>query len=126
MMTASLSPDPVPPLMSSPQVSCVVLDEADKMLSLGFKPQLDRLLEMLLANRAPGPPKVPAASIVGSSVDGSTAAAAAALPVPQVLLFTATMPAEVDDAAARWLKAPVTRVTVTHSAASISRTITQV
>ena len=106
----------------------MVLDEADKMLSLGFKPQLDRLLEMLLANRAPGPPKVPAASIVGSSVDGSTAAAAAAaaLPVPQVLLFTATMPAEVDDAAARWLKAPVTRVTVTHSAASISRTITQV
>ena len=126
MMTASLSPDPVPPLTSSPQVSCVVLDEADKMLSLGFKPQLDRLLEMLLANRAPGPPKVPAASIVGSSVDGSTAAAAAALPVPQVLLFTATMPAEVDDAAARGLKAPVTRVTVTHSAASISRTITQV
>jgi superfamily II DNA/RNA helicase len=35
-------------LLSLGEVVCVVLDEADKMLSLGFKPQLDRLLNLLI------------------------------------------------------------------------------
>ena len=36
------------------KVTCVVLDEADKMLSLGFKPQLDRLLNILVIKPTKG------------------------------------------------------------------------
>ena len=36
------------------KVTCVVLDEADKMLSLGFKPQLDRLLNILVLKPTKG------------------------------------------------------------------------
>jgi len=41
-------------LLSLGEVVCVVLDEADKMLSLGFKPQLDRLLNLLITKQTKG------------------------------------------------------------------------
>jgi len=43
-------------LLSLGEVVCVVLDEADKMLSLGFKPQLDRLLNLLITKQTKGVP----------------------------------------------------------------------
>lgn len=114
------------------QVCYVVLDEADKMLSLGFQPQLDRLHQLLLgAHPEPAAEGKGAAKGKGKGKAGAAAEAAQAVAGvvagarPQVLLFTATMPAEVEGAAGRWLRRPV-RVVVTHSAASISRTITQV
>lgn len=106
----------------------MVLDEADKMLSLGFQPQLDRLHQLLLgAHPEPATEGKGAAKGKGKGKAAATAETgqAAAGARPQVLLFTATMPAEVEGAAGRWLRRPV-RVVVTHSAASISRTITQV
>ena len=116
------------------QVCYVVLDEADKMLSLGFQPQLDRLHQLLLGahpepaaegkgaakGKGKGKGKAGAAAEAKQAAAGVVAGAR-----PQVLLFTATMPAEVEGAAGRWLRQPV-RVVVTHSASSISRTITQV
>lgn len=101
------------------------------MLSLGFKPQLDRLLEALVLKRPPvtatAPVSSPAPQVLLESLDASGSASRSpdlSSSSPQVLLFTATMPPEVDEAASRWLKTPV-KVKVTHSAASISRTITQ-
>ena len=139
-------------------VRYVVLDEADKMLGLGFKPQLDRLYDMLQL----GGTAAPAAAAAGSgaaaaAAAGSGAAAAAAVGAvegkkkgaaakkhkqqqaeaaeaepavrpqrPQVLLFSATMPAEVEAAAAQWLRKPERVAVSAGGANAISRTVTQV
>lgn len=111
-------------LLSLSLVEYLVLDEADKMLGLGFKAQLDRLQGMLL----PGNGKVERAQVV-ERAKGQKAAnkggEGGGSKRPQVLLFTATMPESVDEAAGHWLREPV-GITVSHSADSISRTITQV
>lgn len=109
-------------------VAYVVLDEADKMLGLGFQPQLDRLRALLLPAATATGSKAGAAG--GKGKKGAKAAAGDGQgsqgPRPQVALLTATMPPEVAAAAAVWLSPNVTSVTISHSAASISRTITQV
>ena len=99
-------------------VRCVVLDEADKMLGLGFAPQLERLRAMLL-------PPAPAAEgkAKGQKEKEQQKQRGAR---PQVLLFTATMPAAVDAAAAAWLAPGAARVRTAPSAESISRTVAQV
>jgi hypothetical protein len=125
--------------ISLDKVACVVLDEADKMLNLGFAPQLDRLREMVLSGRAA------AAAAAGGSAGGQEGkrqgkkkkggkggaderggGAGGASGRPQVLLFTATMPEEVEVTAGAWLAAGAERVRSAPSAASISTTITQV
>ena len=62
-------------------VKYLVLDEADRLLSMGFAPQLDRLKRLLRLDR----PR-----------EGATR--------PQVALFTATFPAEVAALADVWLE----------------------
>lgn len=109
----------------------MVLDEADKMLGLGFQPQLDRLHALVMPSAPPAdtPASSKPAKKTKASAKSSTAPAAGAGsggPRPQVLLFTATMPSEVQQAAAKWLSPSAAKVTISHSAASISRTITQV
>ncbi|KAK9917623.1 hypothetical protein WJX75_006589 [Coccomyxa subellipsoidea] len=85
-------------------VGYLVLDEADKMLSLGLQSQLDRIRAFVL-------PEQPAKKSKSKR--------------PQVLLFTATMPAEVDETAQQWQREPVV-LQVSASGASISRTVVQV
>ncbi|KAL6764959.1 P-loop containing nucleoside triphosphate hydrolase protein [Haematococcus lacustris] len=128
------------PAASCPEgVAVVVLDEADKMLSLGFEPQLARLHQLLLpATPAVGSrdPATKSASKAGSAASKRHRSSAGgleareALPAPcrpQVLLFTATMPAAVAEAAARWLHPDAVKVAVNSaSAEAISKTITQV
>jgi ATP-dependent RNA helicase DDX5/DBP2 len=116
-------------------VQVVVLDEADKMLSVGFEPQLQRLKGMLLRESAKGSSKSNVAAAEASSKQkkrkqaDSTASAAAAAEGsgrPQVLLFTATLPAAVQATAAVWLLPGASRLSCTAGADCISRTITQV
>lgn len=124
-------------------VRYVVLDEADKMLGMGFAPQVMRLQPMLLSAAAAGsqdakestkpsgkkakklPGTETAAATVGSVAASVTAGGSGRTVKPQVLLLTATMPEEVHAAASAWLHKPLV-VQVGHSAASISKTITQV
>ncbi|BDA50781.1 probable DEAD-box ATP-dependent RNA helicase 20 [Coccomyxa sp. Obi] len=87
-------------------VGYLVLDEADKMLSLGLRPQLDRIREFVLPEQSDNKSK-------------------AKTQRPQVLLFTATMPAEVEETAQQWQSNPVV-LQVSTSGASISRTVVQV
>ncbi|PNG99172.1 ATP-dependent RNA helicase dbp-2, partial [Tetrabaena socialis] len=127
-------------------VRYLVLDEADKMLSLGFKPQLDRLYGMMLASYdstaaavqpvaatakkdgaakkrkkgQPAPePSEPVAVAPPAAVEGGCAR-------PQVLLLSATMPGEVAAAAAQWLRRPEEVSVGEGGANAISRTVTQV
>lgn len=90
------------------KVEITALDEADKMLSIGFQPQLDRLRDVLL------PPH----------------AAKQTARRPQVLLCTATMPDLVSAAAAMWLRKPVScRINGSNAEGSgnaISSSVTQV
>lgn len=132
-------------VLSLQAVQYVVLDEADKMLSVGFEPQLQRLKGMLLDSRQ-------GQAAAAAATDGSAAAATAkesskankrkaqAVPDakhgssvtgnrpgrPQVLLFTATFPAAVHAIAADWLLPDAEVVKVTAGADAISRSITQV
>lgn len=115
----------------------VVLDEADKMLSVGFEPQLQRLQGMLLsASQAAAAATVAAAG--SEQQEGrkakkqqrqqkQQAAAAAAGPAkPQVLMFSATLPPAVRQTAAAWLTQGCPVISVSAGADSISKTITQV
>jgi superfamily II DNA/RNA helicase len=127
-------------------VQVAVLDEADKMLSVGFEPQLQLLKGMLLGNRSSRTDEAAAANGSGSSSKqkkkrkqaDSAAAAGSSQPQQQqqqqpssseqlqVLLFTATLPAAVQATAGVWLLPGAVRVSCTAGADSISRTITQV
>lgn len=104
----------------------VVLDEADKMLSLGLEPQLERLRAALLPNTpvsaSPGhaPGAGPDQQQAEPRVDG-----AAMRPRPQVQLWTATMPEALRAAAARWLLRP-RRFRASTPSAAISSSVVQV
>jgi len=65
----------------------VVLDEADKLLNMGFQPQIQQVWDMLQNNKKP----------------------------PQIALFTATMPTSLEAAANVWLTRPQKiRITTTQ------------
>jgi len=96
-----------------------VLDEADKMLSLGLEPQLERLRALLLpAGGDPAADLAPAGA-------GAGAGAGAPLRRPQVQLWTATMPAALRAATARWLQRP-RRLRAAAGADAIGRSVVQV
>ncbi|GIL49526.1 hypothetical protein Vafri_5852 [Volvox africanus] len=121
-------------------VRYLVLDEADKMLSLGFKPQLDRLYDMLLKSHDEAATTAAAAAAAATRnkkvAKAKTAQETASLPSwanaagagtrPQVLLFSATMPETVTAAAAQWLRRPEMVSVNSSGANAISRTVTQV
>jgi ATP-dependent RNA helicase DDX5/DBP2 len=131
-------------VLSLQAVQYVVLDEADKMLSIGFEPQLQRLKGMLLdtsqAQAAAAADDNAAATTSNRNSklkkrQGQAAAADNGLGnsgtgsktrKPQVLLFTATLPAAVHITAAAWLLPGAELVKVTAGADAISRSITQV
>ncbi|EFJ43202.1 hypothetical protein VOLCADRAFT_121455 [Volvox carteri f. nagariensis] len=98
-------------------VQYLVLDEADKMLSLGFKPQLDRLYGMLLQ---------PYDKSADDGAANLVAAAKKKSAKAKVLLFSATMPTDVAAAAAQWLRLPEIVQVSACGANAISRTVTQV
>lgn len=112
--------------------NCVVLDEADKMLSVGFEPQLQRLQALLLGNKAGPAAAAGAAASKGDKKKGKAAkrqqeqAAGSAGQQCQVLLFSATLPKAVRVTADAWLKAGYESVSCSAGADSISRSITQV
>ncbi|KAL3156027.1 hypothetical protein ABBQ32_013014 [Trebouxia sp. C0010 RCD-2024] len=96
-------------------VKYVVLDEADKMLSLGLQPQLKRIRAFVIPRRSK-----PSEAGLGTLVKPHTRRKR-----PQVLLFTATMPETLQEAAAKWQRKPV----IIHLAPgdmSISKTVSQV
>lgn len=121
------------------QVRYLVLDEADKMLSLGFKPHLDRLYGMILqpyedsaaaateptANGKKAKTKKPHPGAVATAA-GSGSRDISTMGRPQVLLFSATMPETVTSAAAKWLRCPEVVSVSAGGGHVISRTVTQV
>lgn len=104
----------------------VVLDEADKMLSLGLEPQLERLRAALLPNT---PASASLGHAAGAGPDQQQAEARvdgpATRPRPQVQLWTATMPDALRAAAARWLLRP-RRFRASTPSAAISSSVVQV
>jgi superfamily II DNA/RNA helicase len=124
--------------LSLGRVQLLVLDEADKMLSVGFRPQLERIAAQLALL---GPPAAGAAAADAAGGDAAqepekkkkrkkTAKGLAvqqqgARPRPQVLLLTATLDPELRQVADGWLQDPL-RVRVNQGADAISKTITQV
>lgn len=112
------------------RVRVVVLDEADKMLSVGFEPQLQRLKGLLLDNRVTSAQQLQQQPVKKKHKKQKREAGPAAVDGgnlrPQVLLFTATFPAAVQLTAEGWLQPDAVKVTVRAGADSISRTITQV
>lgn len=100
-------------------VQLVVLDEVDKMLSIGFAPQLQRLRHLLI-EQSLAPASASLQKLGGKKPSSNEASR------PQVMLFTATLPEEVAQIAAQWLRPGALKVRVTSSGASISKTITQV
>jgi superfamily II DNA/RNA helicase len=110
-------------------VQVVVLDEADKMLSVGFEPQLQLLKGMLLSDRQGSgkqKKKRKQADSAAAAGPGASQQQKQGGGRPQVLLFTATLPAAVQATADVWLLPAAVRVSCTAGADSISRTITQV
>lgn len=124
------------------RTSLVVLDEADKMLSVGFEPQLQRLQALLLRART-------AAAVSGQKKkqkkggskkhgkQGQSVGVQQAADEDvqqqeqqqqgcQVLLFSATLPQTVRQTADAWLLPDHESVSCSAGADSISRTITQV
>lgn len=109
---------------------CVVLDEADKMLSVGFEPQLQRLQALLLGSKA----GQAAAEQTHKKQKGKghkkqqqeQAEDTANQQQCQVLLFSATLPKAVRVTADVWLKPGYESVSCSAGADSISRTIAQV
>ncbi|KAK9823896.1 hypothetical protein WJX72_006234 [[Myrmecia] bisecta] len=108
-------------------VEVVVLDEADKMLSLGLQPQLDRLHDALLPSKKAKAVAAATAAATAATITSEDGPARLQHPAkrPQVLLFTATMPESLDEVSARWLRKPEA-IRVTSSSASISSTVVQV
>ena len=88
------------------------------MLSLGLEPQLERLRALLLpAGGDPAADLAPAGA-------GAGAGAGAPLRRPQVQLWTATMPAALRAATARWLQRP-RRLRAAAGADAIGRSVVQ-
>ncbi|GAX80336.1 hypothetical protein CEUSTIGMA_g7774.t1 [Chlamydomonas eustigma] len=114
-------------MLSLEWVQAVVLDEADKMLSLGFKPQLDRLHSMLIGSQ--GKRNVRKAEVHNGGerdVTEDTGKKSRSMEC-QVMLFTATLPDEVQLEADRWCDEKLlVRVKITATDSAISKTITQV
>lgn len=113
------------------QIHAIVLDEADKMLSVGFEPQLQRLKGILLDSKGSAAGQSKSQTQQKSKKhkkpkeeQGDTVTAGSVR--PQVLLFTATFPAGVQATAEAWLQPDAVKVTCRAGADSISRTITQV
>jgi len=75
-------------------VSYFVLDEADKMLSLGFFDQVNKISKQIRPDK-------------------------------QVLMFSATFPHTVEQAASTWLKDPI-KISLADTVATIPSTITQI
>ncbi|KAL8455897.1 hypothetical protein Emag_000271 [Eimeria magna] len=69
-------------------VEAIVLDEADKLLEMGFREDIEKLLQLLQQQKAAAPDTTAAAEAAADT----TAAAAAARGDYQLLLFTATFP----------------------------------
>jgi superfamily II DNA/RNA helicase len=111
--------------------SLVVLDEADKMLSVGFEPQLQRLKAVLLDSKAAAGQTEASTGPVSKKKSKkqkqeTAAASTAAGQHCQVLLFSATLPKAVRVTADVWLKAGYKSVSCSAGADAISHTITQV
>lgn len=110
------------------RTSFVVLDEADKMLSVGFEPQLQRLkAELVHSKQAPsteqtGLKKAKKRKQKQQEQQASPEAGRQC----QVLLFSATLPKAVRQTADMWLKPGAKSVSCSAGADSISTTITQV
>ena len=109
-------------------VQYVVLDEADKLLGLGFAPQIERLKGMLgMLSR---PPTISTKKSKSSSTK-TKSSGEEVRKRPQVGLFTATMPSAVRAVADEWLLNPK-RIALDSSAVgaapgrAISSTIVQV
>lgn len=125
-------------VLSFARISCAVLDEADKMLSVGFEPQLQRLKALLLERHAGAAQQDGAGG--SSKLKGTKhskkqkqqGGISGGVPAPavssrcQVLLFSATLPKAVRQTADAWLARGYKAVSCSAGADSISQTITQV
>ncbi|KAL8442199.1 hypothetical protein Emed_007397 [Eimeria media] len=77
-------------------VEAVVLDEADKLLEMGFREDIEKLLQLLQQQKAAAATTAAAATAAAAAAADTEAAEAAARGDYQLLLFTATFP--------RWAK----------------------
>ncbi|KAL0036815.1 hypothetical protein WJX77_000238 [Trebouxia sp. C0004] len=102
--------------LSLEHVQYVVLDEADKLLSLGLQPQLKRIRALVIPTRSKATTEVGAGVLMKPRTRRKR---------PQVLLFTATMPEALQEVAAKWQRKPVS-IYLAPGEMSISQTITQV